>query len=183
MFCEPTARGAGRLTCPLAGHRIYLGIVLITLAFLSAAAMSTLSRMATGVPPLMTLLPVVRYRTARVLITGIPERGGTRLSVLVFHGGEIRFSARFGTPVERGAAFHSAGSGFRFSVSADWVGVFSVMPDARAAMGPLLICGGGILSIVTGHAEGRGHTFGNGHSELRWKLPAGSMGASQPHRG
>jgi drug/metabolite transporter (DMT)-like permease len=38
-----------------AGHKLSLGIILITLAFLCAAIMSTLSKAATGVPPLVTL--------------------------------------------------------------------------------------------------------------------------------
>lgn len=36
-------------------HRLYLGIILITLAFFCAAVMSTLSKAAAGVPPLVTL--------------------------------------------------------------------------------------------------------------------------------
>ena len=39
------------------GHRLALGILLIVLAFFCAAIMSTLSKAASGVPPLMTLFP------------------------------------------------------------------------------------------------------------------------------
>ena len=38
-----------------AGHHLFLGITLITLAFFFAAVMSTLSKAATGVPPLLIL--------------------------------------------------------------------------------------------------------------------------------
>ncbi len=55
---------------------------------------------------------------------------------------------------------------------------FGNVPDAMAVAGTVLICAGGILSIVAGHSEGRGHAFGSGHWQLYWKLlgpkPAGS---------
>jgi hypothetical protein len=44
------------------------------------------------------------------------------------------------------------------------------VPDSMAVFGTLLICTGGILSIMAGHSEGRGHAFGNGHWQSRWKL-------------
>ena len=47
---------------------------------------------------------------------------------------------------------------------------FGNVPDALAIGGTILICGGGILSIVTGHSEGRGHAFGSGHWKLHWKV-------------
>jgi len=47
---------------------------------------------------------------------------------------------------------------------------FGNVPDALAVVGTVLICGGGILSIVAGHSEGHGHAFGNGHWRLHWKL-------------
>jgi drug/metabolite transporter (DMT)-like permease len=47
---------------------------------------------------------------------------------------------------------------------------FGNVPDASAIMGTVLVCLGGILSIRAGHAEGRGHSFGYGHWQLRWKL-------------
>lgn len=46
---------AGQPTASQATRNLPLGIFLITLAFLSAAIMSSLSKAATGVPPLMTL--------------------------------------------------------------------------------------------------------------------------------
>jgi drug/metabolite transporter (DMT)-like permease len=46
---------------------------------------------------------------------------------------------------------------------------FNNVPDAVAILGTLLICAGGILSIVAGHSEGRGHAFGCGHWQLHWK--------------
>lgn len=48
--------------------------------------------------------------------------------------------------------------------------LFGNVPDFAAIIGTLLICAGGILSIEAGHSEGRGHAFGNGHWQLRWKL-------------
>jgi len=47
---------------------------------------------------------------------------------------------------------------------------FGNVPDVLAVVGTVLICSGGILSIVTGQSEGRGHAFGSGHWQLRWKL-------------
>jgi drug/metabolite transporter (DMT)-like permease len=47
---------------------------------------------------------------------------------------------------------------------------FGNIPDTMAVVGTALICGGGILSIVAGHSEGRGNAFGCGHWQLRWKL-------------
>jgi drug/metabolite transporter (DMT)-like permease len=51
--------------------------------------------------------------------------------------------------------------------------IFGNVPDAAAVAGTVLICAGGILSIRTGHAEGRGHSFGSGHWQLHWKLLGG----------
>jgi drug/metabolite transporter (DMT)-like permease len=48
---------------------------------------------------------------------------------------------------------------------------FNNVPDAVAILGTVLICAGGILSIVAGHSEGRGNAFGCGHWQLHWKLP------------
>jgi drug/metabolite transporter (DMT)-like permease len=56
-----------------------------------------------------------------------------------------------------------------FSGLLGWL-FFGNVPDLAAIIGALLICAGGILSIEAGHAEGRGHAFGNGHWELRWKI-------------
>lgn len=47
---------------------------------------------------------------------------------------------------------------------------FGNVPDWAAVVGTILICAGGILSIKTGHPEGRGHGFGNGHWKFRWRL-------------
>jgi len=47
---------------------------------------------------------------------------------------------------------------------------FGNVPDAAAILGTLLICVGGILSIRSGHSEGRGHVFGYGHWKLHWKM-------------
>jgi drug/metabolite transporter (DMT)-like permease len=48
--------------------------------------------------------------------------------------------------------------------------IFGNVPDAMSVLGTVLICGGGILSIMAGHSEGRGHGFGSGHWQLHWKL-------------
>ena len=47
---------------------------------------------------------------------------------------------------------------------------FGNVPDATAVIGTILICAGGILSIRTGHSEGKGNAFGSGHWQLHWKL-------------
>jgi drug/metabolite transporter (DMT)-like permease len=56
-----------------------------------------------------------------------------------------------------------------FSGLLGWL-VFGTVPDALGMLGAVLICLGGILSIEAGHAEGRGHVFGYGHWQLRWKI-------------
>jgi drug/metabolite transporter (DMT)-like permease len=47
---------------------------------------------------------------------------------------------------------------------------FGNVPDLRAVIGTILICAGGILSIESGHSEGLGHAFGNGHWKFRWRF-------------
>jgi drug/metabolite transporter (DMT)-like permease len=49
---------------------------------------------------------------------------------------------------------------------------FGDVPAAMSILGTVLICARGILSILAGHSEGRGHAFGNGYWRLRWK-PSG----------
>src|SRR3954447_118795 len=49
-----------------------------------------------------------------------------------------------------------------FSGLLGWI-FFGNVPSSTAVAGTLLICGGGILSISSGHPEGRGHWFGSGH--------------------
>jgi drug/metabolite transporter (DMT)-like permease len=56
-----------------------------------------------------------------------------------------------------------------FSGLLGWI-FFGNVPGVTAVLGTVLICAGGILSIEAGHAEGRGHAFGNGHWNLHWKL-------------
>lgn len=55
-----------------------------------------------------------------------------------------------------------------FSGILGWV-VFGNVPTAAALVGTVLICGGGILSITKGHAEGAGSWFGCGHWHWFWK--------------
>ena len=55
-----------------------------------------------------------------------------------------------------------------FSGILGWV-IFGNVPTAAALVGTVLICGGGILSITKGHAEGRGSWFGVGHWHWFWK--------------
>lgn len=62
-----------------------------------------------------------------------------------------------------------------FSGILGWV-IFGDVPTAAALVGTVLICGGGILSITKGHAEGRGSWFGAGHWHWFWK-GAGWSGA------
>lgn len=47
---------------------------------------------------------------------------------------------------------------------------FGNVPDVKAVIGTILICAGGILSMETGHSEGLGHAFGNGHWRARWRF-------------
>ncbi len=46
---------------------------------------------------------------------------------------------------------------------------FGNVPGLTAIIGTVLICAGGILSILAGHSEGLGHMFGNGHWSHHWK--------------
>ena len=55
-----------------------------------------------------------------------------------------------------------------FSGLLGWI-FFGNVPTPSAIVGTLLICGGGILSITSGHYEGLGHWFGFGHWHLPWK--------------
>ena len=60
-----------------------------------------------------------------------------------------------------------------FSGLLGWL-FFGDVPDILAVIGTILICGGGILSIVAGHSEGLGHAFGNGHWQLHFKFGEGA---------
>ncbi len=55
-----------------------------------------------------------------------------------------------------------------FSGLLGWI-FFGNVPAASAIVGTLLICCGGILSIMSGHKEGLGHWFGTGHWHWPWK--------------
>lgn len=55
-----------------------------------------------------------------------------------------------------------------FSGVLGWL-FYGNVPTAAAVVGTGLICGGGILSIATGHAEGKGSWFGFGHWHWFWK--------------
>ena len=56
-----------------------------------------------------------------------------------------------------------------FSGLLGWLFLGNV-PTAGAIAGTVLICAGGIVSIVNGHPEGRGHPVGSGHWAPRWRL-------------
>jgi drug/metabolite transporter (DMT)-like permease len=55
-----------------------------------------------------------------------------------------------------------------FSGLLGWL-FFGNVPGLLALLGMLLICGGGILSITSGHYEGLGHWLGFGHWHWPWK--------------
>jgi drug/metabolite transporter (DMT)-like permease len=55
-----------------------------------------------------------------------------------------------------------------FSGLLGWI-FYGNVPSMYAIAGTLLICGGGILSITSGHKEGLGHWFGSGHWHWPWK--------------
>jgi drug/metabolite transporter (DMT)-like permease len=56
-----------------------------------------------------------------------------------------------------------------FSGILDWV-IFNNVPTSAAVLGTMLIAGGGILSIRTGHPEGRGAWIAFGHWHWTWKV-------------
>lgn len=56
-----------------------------------------------------------------------------------------------------------------FSGIMGWI-FFASVPGVSAIAGTLLICAGGILSIRSGHAEGKGSWFGTGHWHWPWKI-------------
>lgn len=55
-----------------------------------------------------------------------------------------------------------------FSGILGWI-FFGNVPSIAAVLGTLLICAGGIFSMRSGHAEGRGSWFGAGHWHWTWK--------------
>ncbi|MGA7522185.1 MAG: DMT family transporter [Acidobacteriaceae bacterium] len=67
-----------------------------------------------------------------------------------------------------------------FSGILGWM-FFANVPGLSALAGTLLICAGGILSIHTGHPEGKGSWFGVGHWHWPWKL-APRIGFAPPIR-
>jgi len=67
-----------------------------------------------------------------------------------------------------------------FSGILGWM-FFANVPGLSAVAGTLLICAGGILSIRTGHPEGKGAWFGVGHWHWPWKL-APRIGLAPPIR-
>jgi uncharacterized membrane protein len=67
-----------------------------------------------------------------------------------------------------------------FSGILGWI-FFANVPGLSALAGTLLICAGGILSIHSGHPEGKGSWFGAGHWHWPWKL-ASRMGFAYPIR-
>lgn len=71
-----------------------------------------------------------------------------------------------------------------FSGILGWI-FFANVPGLSALAGTLLICAGGILSIHTGHPEGKGSSFGVGHWRSPWKLVlhTGSAPESTPGAG
>lgn len=67
-----------------------------------------------------------------------------------------------------------------FSGILGWI-FFANVPGPSALVGTLLICAGGILSIHTGHPEGKGSWFSVGHWHWPWKL-APRIGFAPPIR-
>ena len=66
------------LTAQSVGHKLSLGIVLITLAFFCSAVMSSFSKAATGVPPLLTLF--LQYAISFLVF--VPSAATTGRSIL-----------------------------------------------------------------------------------------------------
>lgn len=67
-----------------------------------------------------------------------------------------------------------------FSGILGWI-FFGNVPGPAAIAGTLLICAGGILSMRTGHSEGKGSWFGAGHWHWPWKI-APRFGFGPPTR-
>jgi drug/metabolite transporter (DMT)-like permease len=70
-----------------------------------------------------------------------------------------------------------------FSGLLGWI-IYGNVPTWTAIGGTALICGGGILSISTGHKEGKGHWLGTGHWQWPWKQKNDVRSSSmRPHEG
>lgn len=143
---------------------------------LSAVALVATNRLAETDPPARTLLynfgisSIVLVPVAISVWTPLTARTGLMLfSVGVLYALTqwfIILAYRYASATELSPFNYSV---VVFSGILGWI-VFGNVPDLSAIAGTALICAGGILSIHSGHAEGKGSWFGVGHWHWPWKL-------------
>jgi len=154
---------------------------------LSAVALVATNRLAETDPPSRTLLwnfgvsTVLLIPVAVIVWTPLPARAWLLLlSVGVLYALTqwfIILAYRYAGAAELSPFNYSV---VVFSGILGWM-FFANIPGLSAVAGTLLISAGGILSIRTGHPEGKGAWFGVGHWHWPWKL-APRIGFAPPIR-
>jgi drug/metabolite transporter (DMT)-like permease len=142
---------------------------------LSAVALVTTNQLAKTEPPARTL--IYNFGVSSVLLVPVlflewqPLRG--REWLLLTGVGMFYALTQWLIILAYRYASASELSPFNYSVVVfsgllGWI-FFGNVVTGSAIVGTLLICGGGILSISTGHQEGLGHWVGTGHWHWPWK--------------
>lgn len=143
---------------------------------LSAVALVATNRLAETDPPSRTLL--YNFGISSLLLVPVAAKVWTPLSartglMLVSVGVLYALTQWFIILAYRYASATEL-SPFNYSVVIfsgilGWI-FFGNVPGLSAVAGTCLICAGGILSIHSGHLEGKGSWFGVGHWHWPWKL-------------
>lgn len=150
-------------------------ILALASGILSAVALVTTNQLAKTEPPARTL--IYNFGVSSVLLAPVvllewqPLQGREWLFLLgvgVFYALTqwlIILAYRYASASELSPFNYSV---VVFSGLLGWT-FFGNVPASSAIVGTLLIVGGGILSISSGHAEGLGHWVGTGHWHWPWK--------------
>lgn len=147
---------------------------------LSAIALVATNRLALTDPPSRTLL--WNFGVSTALLIPVAIRAWTPLSgrawLLLGSVGVLYALTQWFIILAYRYAGASELSPFNYSVVVfsgilGWI-FFGNVPGLASIAGTLLIGAGGILSIHTGHREGKGSWFGVGHWHWPWKIASGS---------
>lgn len=154
---------------------------------LSAIALVATNRLAETDPPSRTLLWNFGISTILLIPVAVAvwKTPSMRVWLLLFSVGVLYALTQWFIILAYRYASAAELSPFNYSVVIfsgilGWI-FFAHVPGFGAIAGTVLICAGGILSIHTGHAEGKGAWFGVGHWHWHWKL-APRTGAAPPIR-